>query len=84
MIVTLPISGPTSEKTVKHALSGEFVNLSDFLPNLTEPVANLETYSDTEGTMQFRAKRPTRGCRRGAISKRYWGSFHKGVEVISS
>ena len=59
-IVTLPISGSTSEKTVKHALSGEFINLSDFLPNLSEPVTNLESYVDSDGTMQFKAKRPNR------------------------
>ena len=52
-IVTLPISGSPSEKTVKHALSGEFVNLSDFLPNLTEPVANLETSVSTKVLCNF-------------------------------
>ena len=59
--VSLSLDGSISEKTQKIALSGEFINLSDFMPlNNMPDSSELETVVSQSGSMYVRPRKSRR------------------------
>ena len=75
--LTLPLGGAVSDKLVKSALKGEFINLSEFLPNIYDVVTEMETYVTSEGSVQVRPKRQ----KKVIYSLTSWSSAWSNYEV---
>ena len=75
--LTQPLGGAVSDKLVKSALKGEFINLSEFLPNIYDVVTDMETYVTSEGSVQVRPKRQNKVI----YSFTSWSSAWSNYEV---
>ena len=58
--IALEFGGNITEKSSKSAINGEFANLSDFLPAITQSVTEMETMVSTGGSICVRPRRPQR------------------------
>ena len=70
------------DKTVKAALNGEFVQISDFLNNYTiasENITDLQQYVDSYGNVQYKPKRPRRRVTDYKSWSEAWLNYQKTV-----
>ena len=78
--VSLSLGGSISEKTQKMALSGVFINLSDFMPcnNMPDSSEFLETVVSQSGSMSVRPRK----SRRAIDSFMSWLSAWSNYEAL--